>query len=427
MRIRTSFWGFDNDNPVLFENALIEFDKLGNLVNINETLAEPSAESSTYIDMDDFLCLPALCDAHSHFAQFDIRGLGDGELLDWLRDFVFPGEIEMEDYNKAYNRAYLYFKESKKFGTSRIASYSTSGEIATDAAFKAAEDLGVRAFIGNSMSDENFAEELCKSVSENIAISERICNKWHNSNGGKLKYIASPRFAGSCSMKLMRACADFAKANDLNIQTHLSENKAELDLIKSRFPEIDTYTEVYDNAGLLGDKTFLGHSVYLSDRELEIIKEKESIIVHCPSSNIFLRSGIMPTRKYLDLGMKVCAGNDIGGGVSLSMFNEAKSIIESSKIYKTICDQEKKELNSVEALKMIYKNECFLEGKSTIINHFATGKELDLIFIKKERINFKKNIENEQNIASALIYYMANNYVDAVKIGAGKIEEIEKK
>ncbi len=363
-------------------------------------------------DLTEYIALPGFVDAHSHFPQHYITGIGNGELLDWLNNYVFPTEAKLDNYELAYKQAFEFFTTAIAYGTTRIVSYSTSSELATDAAFQAANDLNIQAMIGNTMMDSFCLDGLKKTKEENIVIGERIAKKWHNANNGRLQYIVTPRFAGSCSFDLLKMASEFAVANDLIIQTHLAENLSELEFIKSTFPECMSYTDVYFKSGILRENTVLAHCIYLSEDEIAMIKDSGAVICHCPSSNIFLGSGIMPARKYLNTSLALVLGSDVGGGESLSMLAEMKSAIEASKLNLLLVNQNESSLAPNEIFNIMYAGNNIFDKQ--IKYGLNEGDYADLVFYRKDKILSNPLVLSIEDILAQLIYTCSNKYADKV-------------
>ncbi len=398
-----------NDIIIIDKNGIILY--CGNQENIPEIFKDIAI-----VDYSDYFILPGLIDIHNHYPQYPNTGLGTGELLDWLTHFIFPLEAKYDDFDFAYNRAIEYFTEAIKFGTTTIVSYCASSFNSADAAFAAAKDIGINAFLGNAMMDMNSPDSIIKTTKENIQISEKLINKWHDSESGRLQYILTPRFAGACSFDLLKKCGELAKAYNLFIQTHLAENRNELKFIKTLFPDCNNYTDIYLKSGILTEKTLLAHCIYLNNEELKIIKDSGSAICHCPSSNMFLKSGIMPLINYLEAGHKIAIGTDVAAGTSLSMFNEIVASLNASKIYQTLIDSHAGIISTGRAFKHSTSFSADILNISNKCGSISQGKSADLIFINKNRI-FDKNISlDNYDILSKIIYSISNNYVDKTMV-----------
>ena len=161
--------------------------------------------------------------------------------------------------------------------------------------------------------------------------------------------LITPRFVPSCTMELMTALGELAARYDLPVQSHLSENVNEIKWVKELHPDCDTYSDVYDRCGLFGQQpTLMAHCVYLTDYEMELVRERGIVAVHCPQSNINISSGIAPVRRMLDRGIKVGLGTDVAGGFSISMFRAVADAIQASKMYAVLVDRSQAPLTLAE-------------------------------------------------------------------------------
>ncbi len=410
MRIIKTNLLLNTDNSYhLYQNHYIYIDSKGIITELSDTLINTNIE---IIDYSEYIALPGFVDTHSHFPQHYVTGIGKGELLEWLNNFVFLAEAKLDNYELAYKQAYEFFTSAIKYGTTNIISYSTSSEITTDAAFQAANDLNIRAMIGNTMMDSHCPDDLKKSTEDNILIAERLCRKWHNANNGRLQYIVTPRFAGSCSFDLLKSAAEFARSNNLIIQTHLAENHSELEFVKSIFPDCKSYTDVYRRTGILRENTLLAHCIYLSDEEIIMIKDSGAIIAHCPSSNIYLSSGIMPTRRYLNSTIPITLGSDVGGGESLSMLAEMKSAIEVSKLNSVYLNPNDFALSPSEIFNIMYSgNQVITRSNNSGV---GVGEFADLVLYSKDKFLSHPYIQTADDILSHLVYAYSNKFANKV-------------
>lgn len=276
--------------------------------------------------------LPGLVDIHAHLPQYPAVARREGSLLPWLQRHIFPLERE---FNAATARklAPSFFESLARHGTTCAVLYAAIYEESCDEAFQAAEASGMRITLGKVMMDEGSYGDLPKDkiLDVSLAQSERLCRKWHGRNGGLLSYAFSPRFAVTCSREMMTEAAILAKKFDAYIQTHLSENHDEIAAVRARFPNCPTYTDVYESCGLLGDRSILGHCIHLSDPEIALLAENRAVVAHCPTSNFFLNSGIMPLDRLQDAGLRIGLGSDVAGGPELNLWQVMRSTIEAQQ------------------------------------------------------------------------------------------------
>src|SRR5579883_1680350 len=184
----------------------------------------PRLRDADFRDLGDQRIVPGFVDAHVHLPQFAIMGVGTGELLSWLANYTYPEESRFSDPEHATAIATRFFDALIANGTTTAAIYSSVHEEATDIAFSTAHAKGLRAFIGKVMMDRNSPPALLEPTDESVAVSLRLFEKWDGADNGRLRYVFTPRFAGSCSMELMKQVGRLASERRAFVQTHLSEN-----------------------------------------------------------------------------------------------------------------------------------------------------------------------------------------------------------
>jgi len=284
------------------------------------------------LDLRPHWILPGLVDLHSHLPQYEAVAMDGEELLPWLKAHIFPAEIRFEDPQWAALAARIYFRDQLALGTTTTVVYGSVHLEATHRAFQEAETAGIRTIMGKVMMDQHSPDRLREDTDASLAQSEELCAAWHGRDGGRLQYAFTPRFAPTCSMALLRGAGRLAEKHSAFVQTHLSENLDELRWVHELFPAAKDYTDVYAGAGLLGPRTLLGHCIHLSPSERGVIRAAGAAIVHCPRSNAFLKSGIMPLRRWLDEGLTVGLGTDVGAGPSLDLWAEMAMACTASKL-----------------------------------------------------------------------------------------------
>src|SRR4051795_5804044 len=222
-----------------------------------------------WIDRGPVAIFPGLIDVHTHLPQYSAVARGESELLPWLRQHIFPVEREFTG-PKARVEAPLFFRDLARHGTTTAMVFSAIFEDSCDVGFEAARDSGLRVILGKMMMDIGSYGTLQpkKILSVSLLESERLCRKWHRADNGRLEYAFSPRFAVTCSEKLMRSAADMATRFDAYLQTHLAENREEIEKVHHLFMTARDYTHVYETCGLLTPKTVLGHCIHLNPREV---------------------------------------------------------------------------------------------------------------------------------------------------------------
>ncbi|MGQ9818996.1 MAG: amidohydrolase family protein [Candidatus Kapaibacteriales bacterium] len=405
-------------------SGYLEFDQNGIITQFGTKKINNKSRSNE--ESENYLLIPGLIDLHSHIPQLPGIAKNADELIPWLKNHIFPLEVRFQNLNYAEIVAKVFFKQALRFGTTCIVAYSSVSKEATNTAFEVAKSIGIRAFIGKIMMDNDMGKYPANlpKWKDNIKDSLDLAKKWHNSNNGLLKYIFTPRFAASCSMKLLEKTAEVANSDGFYIQTHLAENRSEINYIKSLFPKVVSNTHIFKKSNLLTERTLLAHCLHLSQIELKIIKEANSKIVHCPTSNIFLQSGFMPYRRYKNHQIQVGLGTDIAGGYSLSLFNEMRNAIESSKIVNY--------LNSTHNNSILSGIEIFWDstlGAAKILNldkfigNFEVGKEADFILIKlNPEFKFYLLNEDAENILMNLIYLPHTYLIEKVYVRGKELD-----
>lgn len=265
------------------------------------------------------LLTPGFIDTHLHAPQLEMIGSYGGHLLEWLNRYTFPTEGKFADPAHARTIAKAFFDELIRNGTLSALVFSTVHLEATDIFFAEAEQRGFRGIIGKTMMDRNAPAFLLETPERSYEDSRQLLEKWHGR--GLLQYAITPRFAPTSTPALLEAAGTLKREfSTAYVQTHISENRAEVSWVQELFPEAE-YADVYDRYGLLGDRTVLAHGVHLNPEELQLLSERNSRIAHCPNSNLFLGSGLFPLMRVLASRILVGLGSDIGAGTTPCMFN----------------------------------------------------------------------------------------------------------
>ena len=324
---------------------------------------------------------PGLIDLHAHVPQYPAVARGQSDLLPWLRQHIFPLEREFTG-PRGRREAAAFFAELARQGTTTAMLYTAIYEDSCDAAFEAAAKCGMRVIMGKMMMDVGSygALQPSKILSISLHESERLCRKWHGAAGGLIEYAVSPRFAVSCSEKLMRAAAELAAATGAYIQTHLAENLEEIEKVRHQFSWARDYTDVYDRCGLLTPRTVLGHCIHLSPREREAIAARGANVAHCPTANLFLRSGILPLDAMRAAGLRIGLGSDVAAGPELNLWRVMRGAIESQKA-RSFYEPGVQIPSPADALHLATQGAADALGKGAILGSFDIGKEADATVI----------------------------------------------
>jgi len=290
-------------------------------------------------DFGDALILQSLMDLHLHAPQYPMLGMGmDLPLLDWLNTYTFPTEARFADLDYAravYRRLAAELIEN---GTTRVCMFSSLHREATLILMEELERAGVTGYVGKVNMDRNGIPALQEETEE----SRRETLRWLEEcrDFRYIKPILTPRFTPSCSDELMEFLGKLAAERGLPVQSHLSENAGEIQLVKKLHPDCGQYWETYAKYGLWNDRTLMAHCVWSDERERRAMRDAGVIAVHCPDSNQNLCSGTAPVRVMLNEGVKTALGSDIAGGDRLSMFDVAAAAIRASKARRILDDWE---------------------------------------------------------------------------------------
>ncbi|MDQ3623212.1 MAG: amidohydrolase family protein [Verrucomicrobiota bacterium] len=365
-----------SDGALIIENGrILEVGEYGSVSK------KPRPEPVHWIHSNRFAVFPGLIDLHSHIPQYPAVARGHSELLPWLRQHIFPLEREFTGL-KGRREAAAFFAELARQGTTTAVLYAAIYEDSCEAAFQAAAQSGLRIILGKMMMDVGSygALQPNKIISISLHEAERLCRTWHGANDGLIEYAVSPRFAVSCSEKLLRGAADLAAKHGCYIQTHLAENREESEKIRHLFPAAQDYTGVYEQCGLLGPRTILGHAIHLCPRERDAISAAGAAVAHCPSANLFLRSGIMPLDQMRGAGIRVGLGSDVAAGPELNLWRVMRSAVESQKA-RAFYEPGVAVPSPAEALYLATQGAAEALGKERILGTFDVGKEADLTIV----------------------------------------------
>ncbi|MDO5641301.1 MAG: guanine deaminase [Paracoccus sp. (in: a-proteobacteria)] len=274
------------------------------------------------------LILPGFIDPHIHFPQVQVVASWGAQLLDWLSDYTFPEEARFADPAHAATIAGAFLDLLTAHGTTTACAFASVHPGSVDALFTAAKARNMAMIAGKVMMDRGAIPALHDSAQQGYDDSKALIARWQGQ--GRLTCAITPRFAiTSTPAQLEAAGALAAEHPDLPVQTHLSENRAEIDHTLSLYPEARDYLDIYDRFGLLGPRSLMGHAIHLSAREIARMAETGTRAIHCPTSNLFLGSGLFDAAGLREAGVLTGVASDIGGGTSYSML---QTLAEAYKI-----------------------------------------------------------------------------------------------
>ena len=313
-------------------DAAVVVDARGRITYAGAWAARPPAPAGaapeSVVDLRPLVVLPGMVDLHVHLPQVPSAGLGAGlDLLTWLERHIFPLERHY-DAPTAERLAPQVFRAMAAAGTTTFVGYGAIWRDSLDATFRAAEAHGIRAIIGKVMMDRlTYNPDIAPDaiLEQSLRESEELCQTWHGRDDGRLQYAFTPRFAVSCTAEMLAASAAAAARHGAYWQTHLSEDAGEIARVRELFPAATDYLDVYDRAGGVTGKAILAHAIHLSKREIGRLAEVGAAIAHCPASNLFLASGVMPLSRYLAAGLHVGLGSDVAAAPELSIVTQMRT------------------------------------------------------------------------------------------------------
>lgn len=359
-------------------------------------------ENLPVYDYGNQLIIPGMTDLHLHAPQYTFRGIGmDLELLDWLSTHTFPEEARYSDIDYA-KKAYEYFcYDLKRCFTTRACIFATLHTEATMELMDQIEATGVIAYVGKVNMDRNGGKDL-EETDANASIE--ATRDWLNRIEGRyanVKPIVTPRFIPACSDELMKRLGELSKEKQLRMQSHLSENKAEVAWVSELVPESTCYANAYEIFGALGSPelpSIMAHCVYSDEKEMTILKKHGTYIAHCPNSNMNLTSGIAPVRKFLDAGIPVGIGTDVAAGSSMNMLHTIQDTIMASKMYYRLVDTSSRPLTFEEVFYMATVLGGSYFGK---VGSFEEGYEFDALVLDDSAMHSMRELTSRERIERA--------------------------
>ena len=316
----SSFQYFDDGAIVIEKGLIIETGEYAVLAK-----AHPDAEK---IDHRPHLLMPGFIDTHLHFPQVQVIGSFGTKLLEWLNKYTFVEEQKYADPQHCSQMAKRFFDMLINHGTTTAVAYCSVHKTSAEAYFNEAENRNMRMIGGKVMMDRNAPDALRDTPQSGYDDSKALIEKWDGR--GRSHYAITPRFAITSTPEQMEAAGALAaEFPNCYVQTHLSENDAEIELTKELYPEARDYLDVYEQYQLLGSKSLFGHSIHLEEREIAAMADTGSVAVFCPTSNLFLGSGLFDMDGLGAAGVRSAVATDIGGGTSYSML---KTMDEAYKV-----------------------------------------------------------------------------------------------
>lgn len=359
-----------------FDDGILLVDD-GHIVRVGEAeamLAElPAGQAvSSY---PDSLITPGFIDTHIHYPQIEMIAAYGEQLLEWLNTYTFPVEAKFSDAEYAREIADRFLNELLRSGTTTALVFGTVHKESVDAFFEASEARNLRMIAGKVMMDRNAPDDLVDTPESSYHDTKALIEKWHNK--GRQRYAVTPRFAPTSSAEQLQKAGQLLQEHPgVYLHTHMSENHSEIAWVKELFPDCDGYLDTYDQAGLLGRRSVFAHCLHLTNTEWQRMAETHSNIAFCPTSNLFLGSGLFNLKRAVQENIGVGLGTDIGGGTSFSILQTM------SEAYKAL----QLRGDTLTPFKAFYL--ATLGGARSLdmedkIGNFESGKEADFIVLDK--------------------------------------------
>ncbi len=341
---------------------------IGEYANIRAQAPEGVTEK----DHRPHLIVPGLIDMHLHFPQMQVIGSYAANLLEWLNTYTFPEECRFVESAHAQRIATHFYDELIRHGTTTAVAYCSVHKTSADAFFAEALKRNMLMVGGKVMMDRNAPQGLLDTPELGYDETRQVIADWHGK--GRNHVAITPRFAITSTPKQMEAAQALAQEfPDLFIQTHLSENLDEIKYTCELYPEAIDYTDIYVRYGLMGNKTLLGHAIHLSDREADVLSETGAVAVHCPTSNLFIGSGLFPMKKLQrrEKPVRIAVATDIGGGSSYSML---RTMDEAYKIQQLLGER----LNPLESWYLMTRGNAEALSMVDRIGTLDAGTDADI-------------------------------------------------
>ena len=337
--------------------------------------ADVEAEAAL-VDWRGGIVLPGFVDAHVHYPQMRIVGRLGLSLLDWLEQAALPEEARMADVVYATDTAVRFVAALAEHGTTTALVFGAHFAAATASLFDAAAVAGLRIISGLVVADRFVPPALRQTVEGAYRDASELIRRFHRR--GRLLYAVTPRFALSTSDAMLEMCQALVREHGgLRVQSHINEDRHEIQKVAEAFPWARSYADVYDRFGLIGEHAVLAHNVHATDAELQRLAATRTSIAHCPASNAALGSGIFPLRRHVEAGVRVALGTDVGGGTGLGLMKEA---LQAYLMQRVSVDGV-----TLDAARMLYLSTLAgadALGLANEIGSFCPGKAADFVYLR---------------------------------------------
>lgn len=360
---------------------------------------EPKDQHTPVLDFGDQMILPGFADLHLHAAQYAYCGTAmDVELIQWLQEYAYPEESRFADPAYAQKQYALFVRDLKASATTRACIFASLHTDATLILMRLMEEAGLRGYVGKLAMNRNCPDTYReKSTEEGVLETERWLDACEEAGFSRVRPMLTPRFIPSVTDDYMAALGRIARERSVPMQSHLSENRDEIDWVRRLCPDTRFYGEAYARWGLFGGDcpTVMAHCIYSGEAECALMKRNGVMIAHCPTSNENVIAGIAPAARYLRRGWRIGLGSDVSGGHTLNLFSVMMAAIQNSKIYWRYVSQQEKPLTVADALYMATAGGGQFFGK---VGLFEPGYQFDAIVLSEAGLNSTREFSPSERL-----------------------------
>lgn len=352
------------------------------------------ADGVRVVDHAGKMIVPGLIDCHVHYPQMEVIASYGDQLLDWLEHYTFPAERRYADLEMARGAAKQFLDELLRNGTTTALVFATVHVNSVNAFFEAASERNMRVAAGKVMMDRNCPEDLRDTPESGYRESRELLERWHGQ--GRLHYAITPRFAPTSSDEQLKSAGQLAaEFPDAMIHTHLAENVDEVNWVAKLFPRSRSYLDVYQSVGMLRERAVFAHCIHLDDQDHTEMAAAGGAMAFCPTSNLFLGSGLFDLERARAHDIRVGLATDIGGGTSFSLLRTM------SEAYKVL-QLKRQKLSSFRGLYLATLGAAEALYVDNKIGNFLPGKEADFVVLNQNstpsiehRLAYAKDLAEE--------------------------------
>lgn len=378
----------DEHSYEYFEDGVLVVDE-GKVIQLGDanTLLAQLDHPAKLVDLRGQLIIPGFVDTHLHYPQIDIMASYGDTLLDWLNHYTFPAEQAYKDPRCALEAAEFFLDELLKNGTTTAMVFGSVHKTSVNAFFEASQTRNTRMICGKVMMDRRAPQALCDTAEESYQDSSELIERWHQK--GRQQYAVTPRFAITSSPAQLEVASQLLRETPgLMLQTHLSENEEEIALTLKLFPKARDYLDVYEGYDLVGENSVFAHAVHVSDSECQRLAEHKATIAFCPSSNLFLGSGLTDIAKFDQHSLGYSLASDIGAGTRISMLH---TMAEAYKV----CRSRGYQLNALRSFYLATLGGAQALGLENKIGSFKPGNEADFVVLNYDSTSLMKRRQEQ--------------------------------